>query len=178
MSCEKRWRMIEAGTCPRRKPGMRASFRYFWMSTSVSRETSSGGISTSISRLVLGAVSVGLTFYLSKRVARPAPCVARLNCLALDGRRTTHDRFSLRRRVIAVPAVNFQSFMFCNDLDGAVPAIMLEIFRVVCQSILIAKVSLNLRKGVSHVGHLERFKPAAAGGVGDTLQNLVVFAAF
>src|SRR5580704_3949138 len=61
MPSAKRCLIMEAGACPVRKPGMRASFWYFWMRVSVSRATSAAGISTWISRLVLLLVSVGLT---------------------------------------------------------------------------------------------------------------------
>src|SRR5438105_4673105 len=57
---------MEAGTCPRRNPGRRAIFWYFWISDSVVRATSSAGTSTWISRFVLSAVSAGLTLYLSR----------------------------------------------------------------------------------------------------------------
>src|SRR5437660_11176833 len=63
--------MTEAGTCPRRNPGMRDSFWYFWIKESVSRLTSSTGISTWISRRVLLLVSVGLTCTFQTRCNRP-----------------------------------------------------------------------------------------------------------
>src|SRR5215472_1428085 len=57
--------MMVAGTCPVRNPGSRATFWYFATSASVSRLTSSAGISTEISRFtpsfLLSVVSVGLT---------------------------------------------------------------------------------------------------------------------
>src|SRR5580692_3731151 len=62
MPSAKRCLITEAGAWPVRKPGMRASFWYFWIRVSVSRATSSAGISTWISRFVLLLVSVGLTF--------------------------------------------------------------------------------------------------------------------
>src|SRR5580693_8159833 len=61
MPSAKRCLIMEAGAWPVRKPGMRASFWYFWIRVSVSRATSSAGISTWISRLVVLLVSVGLT---------------------------------------------------------------------------------------------------------------------
>ena len=54
-------RMTEAGTWPTRKPGRRAIFWYFCTKVSVSRVTSSAGISISNSRLVDWLVSVGIT---------------------------------------------------------------------------------------------------------------------
>ena len=54
-----------AGTCPARNPGSRATFWYFATRVSVSRLTSSAGISTEISRFtpsfLVSVVSVGLT---------------------------------------------------------------------------------------------------------------------
>src|SRR5580704_15522606 len=69
MPSAKRCLITEAGAWPVRNPGMRASFWYFWIRVSVSRATSAAGISTSISRLVLLLVSVGLTFAFRGRPA-------------------------------------------------------------------------------------------------------------
>src|SRR4051812_34699105 len=95
---------------------------------------------------------------------------------------TTYDRQpttvpSLRRRVVSMPAMNFQALMLGQNLDGAIPAIVPETLGTIRQSILTAQIGLYLGKCVGHVGHLKRFKPAAARRISDTLQNLVVLAA-
>src|SRR3954470_1123429 len=58
MSSAKRWRTTVAGTLPLRKPGRRAIFWNLVMTVSVSRETTSAGTSTWISRRVGLAVVV------------------------------------------------------------------------------------------------------------------------
>src|SRR3954469_20616542 len=58
MSSAKRWRTTVAGTLPLRKPGRRAIFWNLVITDSVSRETTSAGTSTWISRRVEALVIV------------------------------------------------------------------------------------------------------------------------
>src|SRR5438270_9810673 len=121
------------------------------MSTSVSRETSSGGISTSISRLVLGIVSVGLKVLpFRKQILEYEMSSVGLQLSAKhhadDLRRTANEVPSLRWRVIPVPAVHLQALMLGQNLDGAIPAIVPETFGTIRQSILTAQIGLYLGK--------------------------------
>src|SRR6266700_4149327 len=105
---------------------------------SVSRETSSEGTSISISRLVLVAVSVGLTGRLSKsslvvrRWSFAEDLDESLSCQAFNRQRWAFSQrpttsFSLWWRIITVAAANFQPFVFSHASTPEIYALSLNV---------------------------------------------------
>src|SRR5205085_11989619 len=82
--------------------------------------------------------------------------------------------FSLRRRVISVPAADLQSFVSCHNFDGPVSSIVHEICRMVRERILTAQVILNLGKGVGYILRLKWPECASTGCIGNALQYFVI----
>src|SRR6266700_2071780 len=154
---------------------------------SVSRETSSEGTSISISRLVLVAVSVGLTGRLSKsslvvrRWSFAEDLDESLSCQAFNRQRWAFSQrpttsFSLWWRIITVAAANFQPSVLSQDFNRAVPAIVLKVCRTIRQCILAPQIVLNLSEGVRDVVELKRPEGASPGRIGNPLHDLVEFA--
>src|SRR5439155_20290199 len=189
--------MMEAGTWPRRNPGIRASFWYFWIRASVSRETSSEGTSISISRFVLAVVSVGLTIYLSEnrrwsllmnrrlvvrrwsfaktsRLHKNLGPIANIRILPTANDEPPTTRFSLCWSVVSVSAADLHSLVVGHNFNRPIPAVVSKICRTVEQCILTGQVNLNLRKRIGNILRLKRSKCATAGCVGDAFQDLVV----
>src|SRR3954451_14840605 len=122
------------------------------------------GVTSYLSEAQIGSYVVGLRHPSKPESGRRMSCYLWLMCIC--ARPMTDDVrrfFSLRRRVISVPAADLQSFVICHNFDGPVSSIVHEICRMVRERILTAQVVLNLGKGVGYILRLKWPECASTG---------------
>src|SRR5580698_2297370 len=74
---------------------------------------------------------------------------------------------------ITLAGADLQVFLEGGDFDGAVAAVGIEVGRLIADDVLAAEFVLDGGEGTGDVLHLERKEGAAAGGLGQLLENFV-----